>query len=129
MSEIKYQFGYQDEVDKYYETKKKEVGEWLIEFANAQKRLTEEQYKQLLLYAEQISFSTAEEANDYIQSLKTIGKRNKQKSFDYFQQIEWFPKGIGVGVLDGKIVSRISPSSLERFLGDKEWKSRQTVIK
>ncbi len=118
-------FPYQDEIDRYYEVKKKEVREWVIEFTVDQKRLTQEQSKRLLAYAERISFSTAGEVNTYVQGLKTIGKRNKQKFYDYMQCIDWFPEGVNVGVLDGKIVSRILPSPLERLFGDKEWKSQK----
>ena len=108
-----------------YEAKKKEVGEWVIEFTVNQKRLTQEQSKRLLAYAERMSFSAAGEANAYVQGLKTVGKRNKQKFYDYMQCIDWFPEGVNVGVLDGKIVSRILPSPLERLFGDKEWKSKK----
>ena len=79
-------FPYQDEIDRYYEVKKKEVREWVIEFTVDQKRLTQEQSKRLLAYAERISFSTAGEVNTYVQGLKTIGKRNKQKFYDYMQR-------------------------------------------
>mgnify|MGYP000912962412 CR=1 FL=1 len=118
-------FPHQNEIDTYYEEKKKEVGEWLIEFADGQKRLTQEQHKRILEYAETMSFSKAGEANAYVQNLKTVGKRNKKKIFDYMQSVDWFPEGINVGVLDGKIVSRILPSPLERLFGDNEWKSKK----
>ena len=67
-------FPRQDEIDIYYEDKKKEVGKWLIEYAGDQKRLTQEQRKQILAYADRMSFSTAREANAYVQGLKTVGK-------------------------------------------------------
>ena len=92
-------FPRQNEIDVYYENKKKEVGEWLIEYAGDQKRLTQEQRRRLLAYAERMSFSTAGEANAYVQGLKTVGKKNKQKMFDYMQRVDWFPEGINVGVL------------------------------
>ena len=110
-------FPRQDEIDIYYEDKKKEVGKWLIEYAGDQKRLTQEQRKQILAYADRMSFSTAREANAYVQGLKTVGKKNKQKIFDYMQRIEWFPEGVNVGVLDGKIVSRVLPNGLDLLYG------------
>lgn len=110
-------FPHQEEIDKYYEVKKKEVGEWVIEFTVDQKRLTQEQYKRLLAYAERMSFSMAGEANAYVQGLKTVGKRNKKKFFYYMQSIDWFPEGVSVGVLDGKIVSRILPNELDLLYG------------
>ena len=110
-------FPRQDEIDIYYEDKKKEVGKWLIEYAGDQKRLTQEQRKQILAYADRMSFSTAREANAYVQGLKTGGKKNKQKIFDYMQRIEWFPEGVNVGVLDGKIVSRVLPNELDLLYG------------
>lgn len=110
-------FPRQDEIDIYYEDKKKEVGKWLIEYAGDQKRLTQEQRKQILAYADRMSFSTAREANSYVQGLKTVGKKNKQKIFDYMQRIEWFPEGVNVGVLDGKIVSRVLPNELDLLYG------------
>lgn len=110
-------FPRQDEIDIYYEDKKKEVGKWLIEYVGDQKRLTQEQRKQILAYADRMSFSTAREANAYVQGLKTVGKKNKQKIFDYMQRIEWFPEGVNVGVLDGKIVSRVLPNELDLLYG------------
>ena len=106
-------FPYQDVIDVYYEDKKKEVREWLREYIADQKRLTQEQRGRLLEYADQMSFSKAGEANAYVQNLKTVGKRNKKKIFDYMQSVDWFPEGINVGVLDGKIVSRIIPNELD----------------
>lgn len=110
-------FPHQEEIDKYYEAKKKEVGEWLIEYAGDQKRLTQEQRRRILAYAEWMSFSTAGEVNAYVQGLKTVGKKNKQKMFDYMQRVDWFPEGINVGVLDGKIVSRVLPNELDLLYG------------
>lgn len=110
-------FPRQNEIDVYYENKKKEVGEWLIEYAGAQKRLTQEQRRRILAYAERMSFSTAGEVNAYVQGLKTVGKKNKQKMFDYMQRVDWFPEGINVGVLDGKIVSRVLPNELDLLYG------------
>ena len=72
-------FPRQNEIDVYYENKKKEVGEWLIEYAGDQKRLTQEQRRRILAYAERMSFSTAGEANAYVQGLKTVGKREKER--------------------------------------------------
>ena len=71
----------------------------------------------LLEYAEKISFSTAGEVNSYVQGLKTVGKKNKKKIADYMQRIEWFPEGVSVGVLDGKIVSRVLPNELDLLYG------------
>lgn len=110
-------FPRQDEIDIYYKNKKKEVGVWLIEYADDQKRLTQEQRRKLMEYAKYMSFSKAKEANDYVQGLKTVGKKNKQKIFDYMQRIEWFPEGVNVGVLDGKIVSRVLPNELDLLYG------------
>lgn len=109
-------FPRQAEIDEYYAKKKQEVGDWLIEYVGTQKRLTQEQRRQILTYAENMSFSTAGEVNAYVQGLKTVGKKNKQKIFDYMQRVEWFPEGISVGVLDGKIVSRILPNELDLLL-------------
>lgn len=106
-------FPRQDEIDIYYKNKKKEVGEWLIEYVADQKRLTQEQRRRILAYAERMSFSTSGEVNAYVQGLKTVGKKNKQKMFDYMQRVDWFPEGINVGVLDGKIVSRVLPNELD----------------
>lgn len=110
-------FPHQEEIDVYYEKKKKEVRDWLIQYEGEQKRLTKEQRRCLLKYAEQISFSTAGEVNSYVQGLKTVGKKNKQKIADYIQRIEWFPEGVSVGVLDGKIVSRVLPNELDLLYG------------
>ena len=110
-------FPRQDEIDIYYEAKKKEVGRWLTNFANEQRRITKEQRQQILEYAENMTFTNAGLANAYIQNLKTVGKRNKEKLFNYLQRVDWFPDGVTVGVLDGKIVSRILPNELDLLYG------------
>ncbi len=117
-------FPHQEKIDKYYEEKKKEVGEWLIEYASDQKRLTQEQRRRILAYAERISFSTAGEVNSYIQELKTVGKKNKEKLYDYMVHIDWFPEGINHGVLDGKIVNRIIPNELDLLYAQLEKEKR-----
>ena len=106
-------FPHQEDIDKYYEVKKKEVGEWLERFADEQKRLTKEQRQQIHEYAENMTFPNAGYANGYIQSLTTVGKRNKEKLYNYMAHIDWFPEGINHGVLDGKIVNRIVPNELD----------------
>lgn len=110
-------FPRQDEIDIYYEAKKKEVGRWLTDFVNEQKRITKEQRQQILEYAENMTFTNAGLASAYIQNLKTVGKRNKAKLVDYLQRVDWFPDGVTVGVLDGKIVSRILPNELDLLYG------------
>lgn len=110
-------FPHQEEIDVYYEEKKKEVRDWLIQYEGEQKRLTKEQRRCLAEYAEKISFSTVGEVNSYVQGLKTVGKKNKKKLADYMQRVEWFPEGVSVGVLDGKIVSRVLPNELDLLYG------------
>lgn len=109
-------FPYQKEIDIYYENKKQEVGKWLLEFSKQQKRLTQTQRNQIQTYAQNVSFNMIGEIEEYIQNLKTIGKKNKEKLDDYISHIEWFPEGVNVGVLDGKIVSRILPNELDILL-------------
>lgn len=111
--EIAMGFPHQEEIDKYYEVKKKEVGEWLERFADEQKRLTKEQRQRIHEYAENMTFTNAGYANGYVQSLTTVGKRNKEKLYNYMAHIDWFPEGINHGVLDGKIVNRIVPNELD----------------
>ena len=118
-------FPRQDEIDLYYKDKKKEVGEWLIEYAGDQKRLTQEQRRRLLAYAERMSFSMAGEVNAYVQGLKTVGKREKERLRSYLSQIDWLPEGVNTGTLDGKIVCRVLPRPLERLFGDNDWKSKK----
>ena len=118
-------FPRQDEIDLYYKDKKKEVGEWLIEYAGDQKRLTQEQRRRLLAYAERMSFSTAGEVNAYVQGLKTVGKREKERLRSYLSQIDWLPEGVNTGTLDGKIGCRVLPRPLERLFGDNDWKSKK----
>ena len=124
----------QDEIDKHYGNKKKEVGKWLIEYTGNQKRLTQEQRKRILAYAERISFSTAGETNAYVQELKTVGKKSKDKLRSYLANVDWFPDGINHGVLDGLIVNRIVPNELdllyerlEKEYYDKERKNRNST--
>lgn len=118
-------FPWQKEIDVYYEDKKQEVGKWLLEFAGQQKRLTQTQKSQIQTYAEQVSFSMINEINDYIQNLKTVGKKNKEKFNDYILRIEWFPEGFSVGLLDGRIVNRIMPNELELLFGDRNEKQER----
>jgi DNA-directed RNA polymerase subunit F len=118
-------FPHQEEIDKYYEVKKKEVGEWLERFADEQKRLTKEQRQRIHEYAENMSFTNAGYANGYVQGLSTVGKRNKEKLYAYMAHVDWLPDNVTTGIIDGKIVSRILPSPLERLFGDKEWKSKK----
>ncbi len=118
-------FPRQNEIDVYYENKKKEVGEWLIEYAGDQKRLTQEQRRRILAYAERMSFSTAGEANAYVQGLKTVGKREKERLRSHLSRIDWLPEGVNTGTLDGKIVCRVLPRPLERLFGDNDWKSKK----
>ncbi|MBU5679001.1 hypothetical protein [Blautia sp. MSJ-9] len=118
-------FPRQDEIDAYYAKKKKEVGEWLIEYAGDQKRLTQEQRRQILVYAEQMSFSMAGEVNVYVQNLKTVGKREKERLQNYMSQIDWLPEGVNTGTLDGKVVCRVLPRPLEKLFGDNDWKSKK----
>ena len=118
-------FPHQNEIDIYYENKKKEVGEWLIEYAGDQKRLTQEQRRRILAYAEKMSFSEAGEANAYVQNLKTVGKREKERLKEYLSQVDWLPEGINNGTLDGKIVCRVLPRPLDKLFGDTEWKSKK----
>lgn len=113
-------FPYQDEIDLYYKNKKIEVRDWLIEFADKQKRISNKQREKLLDYAEQIRFSSIDELTEYVQNLNRIGKKEKQIFLEYIESIEWFPEGIGCGVLDGKIVSRILPNELDLLFQEKE---------
>ena len=119
------EFPHQEQINKYYEEKKKEVGVWLVQFADEQKKLTKEQRQQIIEYADKMTFTNAGYANAYIQDLKTVGKRSKEKLYNYMTQIDWLPEGINYGVIDGKIVSRVLPSPLERLFGDREWKSKK----
>lgn len=118
-------FPHQEEVDVYYQEKKQEVRAWLIQYEGEQKRLTKEQRRCLLEYAEKISFSTVGEVNSYVQELKTVGKREKERLRVYLSQIDWLPEGVNDGTLDGKIVCRVLPRPLEKLFGDTDWKSKK----
>ncbi len=118
-------FPYQNEIDVYYDKKKKEVSEWLIDYTHGLKRITKAQKENLLSYSKRISFSVAGEVNMYVQQLSTVSKRDKVKLETYLQHVDWLPENITTGILDGKIVSRILPSPLERLFGDREWKSKK----
>ena len=117
-------FPRQDEIDAYYEVKRKEVGKWLAAFTNEQKRITKEQRQRMLEYAENMSFTNSGCANAYVQSLTTVGKRDKEKIYDYMANIDWFPEGINHGVLDGKIVNRVVPNELDLLYAQLEKEKR-----
>lgn len=97
----------QDEIDRYYEAKKKEVAAWVIEYTGSLKRVKEDQRKRLLSYAEHMTFLEAGELNAYAQSLPTISKKDKEKLRQYLRKIEWLPKGQNMGVLEGVMVSKV----------------------
>lgn len=118
-------FPQQNEIDVYYENKKKEVGDWLYKYVGEQKRLTQEQRQQLLEYAARMSFSVAGEVNVYVQGLKTVGKREKERLRSHLSQIDWLPESVNTGTLDGNIVCRVLPRPLERLFGDNDWKSKK----
>lgn len=118
-------FPQQNEIDVYYENKKKEVGDWLYKYVGEQKRLTQKQRQQLLEYAARMSFSVAGEVNVYVQGLKTVGKREKERLRSHLSQIDWLPEGVNTGTLDGNIVCRVLPRPLERLFGDNDWKSKK----
>ena len=112
-------------IDNYYDKKKKELKLWMIDFVDDLKRINKTQRSCLLEYAERISFGTLTEVNEYVNSLSTISKRDKKKFQDHINQVEWLPQGVNTGILDGNVVSGVLESPLEKFLGDKEWKSQK----
>lgn len=112
-------------IDDHYRQKKEELRVWMTEFIDSLKRITKTQRSCLNEYAENISFSKMIEVNSYISSLSTVSNRDKKKFQDYINQIDWLPTGINTGILDGNVVSRVLESPLEKFLGDKEWKSQK----
>lgn len=112
-------------IDDHYRQKKEELRAWMTEFIDSLKRITKTQRSCLNEYAENISFSKMIEVNSYISSLSTVSNRDKKKFQDYINQIDWLPTGINTGILDGNVVSRVLESPLEKFLGDKEWKSQK----
>lgn len=103
----------QEEIDLYYEKKRKEVGEWLAEYTDSLKRITRTQKEKLLEYANDLTFTKAGEVNVYVQGLKTVSQRDKNKLEAYLQMVDWFPPGVTVGRLDGKLVTRMLPNDLE----------------
>lgn len=109
-------FPYQKDIDIYYEKKKIEVIEWLLQYIKKCKGISLEEQKKLLDYADKISFSTIGELNTYIQNLQTVSTRDKKRAYDYISEIEWFPKDINTGVLDGKIVTRVLDRPLDAKL-------------
>lgn len=118
-------FLYQDNLELYYEGKKKEVGEWLMQYTNNLKKVTKEQKEQLECYSKNMSFKIAGDVNAYVQNLNTVGKRDKKRLSDYLNNVEWLPDGVTTGILDGVLVSRVLPRPLDRLLGDGEWKSKK----
>lgn len=109
----------QEKIDIYYENKKMEIKEWLVEYANNQKRISNQQRERILKYADSVTFSNIGEINNYIQNLNRIGKKEKQAFLDYSQKIEWLPEGIRSGVLDGQIVTKIVPNDLDLLFEEK----------
>ena len=115
--ELKY-FIDQEAIDIHYSKMKQEVKTWIIEYTEAQKKLTEEQRARIMAYANAISFLQTGELNAYIQDLPTVSKKEKKRLERYLQQVEWLPKGQSMGMLDGHLVSRIPPRDplLEKLL-------------
>ena len=96
----------QSEVNAFYEDKKRELREWLVEYTNKLRRIKPDQKEKLLEYAENITFSSCQELNDYVQSLNTISNRDKDKLYQYLYNMEWLPKNVPLGYIDGKLVKK-----------------------
>ena len=109
-------FPYQEEIDIYYDEKKREARDWLVHMVNGLRRITGIQRDRLMAYANDISFRKAGELNAYVQGLSTVSKRDKGKISQYLSGIEWFPNGITVGNLDGEIVVKMMPNQLDIML-------------
>ncbi len=112
----------QEEIDVYYEEKKKEVAAWVVEYANGLKRVTKTQKSIILEFADTLTFSNIGDLNLYVQKLSTVSQRDKKKLFEYLQRIDWLPDGVNVGILDGKIVSKVLPNELDLMLEEIERK-------
>jgi len=100
----------QGKIDLYYEQKKSEVSEWLIEYTEDLKRLKEDQRKRLIEYAKRLSFNTAGSYNAYAQQLPTISKKDKKRLEKYLQEVDWLPEGVTAGFLDGQLVVKMIPN-------------------
>ena len=101
----------QGQIDLYYEKKKGEVREWLIEYTAGLKRIKTEQRERLMAYAKALNFATAGEFNAYAQQLTTISKKDKNRLERYLQNVEWLPEDITVGFLDGHLVVKMMPNT------------------
>ncbi len=103
----------QDKIDLYYQDKKNEVSDWLIEYTTCLKKTTKEQKATLLDYAQNTSFTTIGRLYAYVQKLSTISNRDKKKLEKYLQEVDWLPKDVTAGFLDGKLVCRTLPSTID----------------
>lgn len=101
----------QGQIDLYYEKKKSEVREWLIEYTTDLKRVKAEQRERLMAYAKALSFATAGDFNAYAQQLTTISKKDKSRLERYLQSIDWLPEDITAGFLDGQLVVKMMPNT------------------
>jgi len=99
------------QIEIYYDEKKKEVSQWLIDYAGSLKRIKQDQRERLLEYAKEISFQKVGEVNVYVQNLKNVSKKDKKRLFTYLATIEWLPSDMNFGFLDGQLVARITPSN------------------
>lgn len=107
----------QEEIDVYYEEKKKEVAAWVVEYANGLKRVTKTQKSIIFEYANELTFSNVGELNYYVQELNTVSQRDKKRLFEYLSEVEWLPDGVNSGVLDGQYVTRVLESPLDKIFG------------
>lgn len=97
----------QDEIDRYYDGKKKEVASWVIEYTRNLKRIKADQRKRLLAYAAKMTFIEAGELNAYVQELPTVSKKDKERLSKYLRQVDWLPEDQNMGILEGVMVSRV----------------------
>jgi hypothetical protein len=101
----------QDKINQYYTKKKTEVRSWLENYMTYLKRINDNQRKQLLEYAKEISFDSAGKLNQYVQQLPAISKKDKKEIEKYLQSIDWLPEGVTIGFLDGKLVVKMMPNT------------------
>ena len=100
-----------EDIEQYYKMKKKEVSNWLMEYIMQLKRINKYQKEQLIAYAKDIKFNSIDDFYSYAQELPTISKKDKQRLMKYLQNIDWLPKDMPFGFLDGCFVSRALPET------------------
>ena len=102
-------------VDRHYDGLKKFLKVKIIEWAETLDTPVQ-QKKEIIKYADSISYSQAKRLRKYIETLSTINKQQKDTMEDILDRVKWLPDDVDQGILDGKVIHKeISPEFFKQI--------------